>query len=198
MPLLQNEVIKDWACAEFDYQSECHCSKTATSACSRSTCLITSQNATAPKLRGRRFIRISRLITSQNATAPKPRDGHECLRQCLITSQNATAPKHHDRAGGGVLSVARCQRVKLALQVLDRPHVGGVDVAALGEGHHAAVDVEHVHVRHERTVLRRTGEEGLTAAGIAVHEDVHAVSERLRRDRLITSQNATAPKHEFP
>ena len=34
----------------FDYQSECHCSKTKRLSRTGSPCLITSQNATAPKL----------------------------------------------------------------------------------------------------------------------------------------------------
>ena len=55
----------------FDYQSECHCSKTV---------------ANCKKL-------FSRLITSQNATAPKRFFHHNSLTASLITSQNATAPK---------------------------------------------------------------------------------------------------------
>ena len=39
----------------FDYQSECHCSKTGTPIAMSTSCLITSQNATAPK-RGAPFL----------------------------------------------------------------------------------------------------------------------------------------------
>ena len=57
---------------EFDYQSECHCSKTASRRSCRSWGLITSQNATAPKRQPPTPRPRGSLITSQNATAPKP------------------------------------------------------------------------------------------------------------------------------
>ena len=63
-------------------------------------CLITSQNATAPKLGiAGRFWRC-RLITSQNATAPKLDGLADTGTYGLITSQNATAPKHASMING--------------------------------------------------------------------------------------------------
>ena len=66
--------------------------------------LITSQNATAPKLQEFPDYETKRLITSQNATAPKPIDRQPKYRPGLITSQNATAPKLRSagRRFGGV------------------------------------------------------------------------------------------------
>ncbi len=58
--------------AQFDYQSECHCSKTSTTSPRTGGSLITSQNATAPKRSQEDACRGCSLITSQNATAPKP------------------------------------------------------------------------------------------------------------------------------
>ena len=55
----------------FDYQSECHCSKTNVFFLLHALCLITSQNATAPKPHKEFFMGQISLITSQNATAPK-------------------------------------------------------------------------------------------------------------------------------
>ena len=55
--------------------------------------LITSQNATAPKLQIQSERIQQSLITSQNATAPKLAACGEEQQAGLITSQNATAPK---------------------------------------------------------------------------------------------------------
>ena len=93
MPLLQNSSGTLSATFVFDYQSECHCSKTLMNSWSTKTSLITSQNATAPKPPRRSHPRSSRLITSQNATAPKLVGGLTRMPSRLITSQNATAPK---------------------------------------------------------------------------------------------------------
>ena len=49
MPLLQNLAKAQLAHSGFDYQSECHCSKTDGIAVAALDRLITSQNATAPK-----------------------------------------------------------------------------------------------------------------------------------------------------
>mgnify|MGYP003195635619 CR=1 FL=1 len=77
----------------FDYQSECHCSKTANLEATESFGLITSQNATAPKRPFETLELFTGLITSQNATAPKQLLHRNGSRTGLITSQNATAPK---------------------------------------------------------------------------------------------------------
>ena len=55
--------------------------------------LITSQNATAPKLPKLHCADRDSLITSQNATAPKHKYAATSCGLGLITSQNATAPK---------------------------------------------------------------------------------------------------------
>ena len=77
----------------FDYQSVCHCSKTKPSYTSPPHGLITSQFATAPKLRLLVFLLVVGLITSQFATAPKPDIKSAAFESSLITSQFATAPK---------------------------------------------------------------------------------------------------------
>ena len=77
----------------FDYQSECHCSKTDVVSDEQRISLITSQNATAPKPRGSNPQLSASLITSQNATAPKPYLRDVSVDVGLITNQNATAPK---------------------------------------------------------------------------------------------------------
>ena len=64
--------------ARFDYQSECHCSKTNAYIAWTIRCLTTSQNATAPKLTAYVEITAHSLTTSQNATAPK-RFVYQCL-----------------------------------------------------------------------------------------------------------------------
>ena len=72
MPLFQNSTIDGWNTFEFDYQSECHCSKTGARRAVLQSGLITSQNATVPKLK---YVYVGddrSLITSQNATVPKP------------------------------------------------------------------------------------------------------------------------------
>ena len=78
---------------KFDYQSECHCSKTAITVNISTKSLTTSQNATAPKLYEiyRRYR--TGLTTSQNATAPKLGVIFVMIVFSLTTSQNATAPK---------------------------------------------------------------------------------------------------------
>ena len=63
--------------------------------CSKGSCLITSQNDTAPKLILEPKQVRERLITSQNDTAPKQHGGHVVEPVGLITSQNDTAPKRH-------------------------------------------------------------------------------------------------------
>ncbi len=115
MPLLQNNLSEASKYVGFDYQSECHCSKTIDGVMGKKTCLTTSQNATAPKRSGVAGTRRAglttsqnatapkrhvldglahgRLTTSQNATAPKPSGGKYGTDDCLTTSQNATAPK---------------------------------------------------------------------------------------------------------
>ena len=80
----------------FDYQSECHCSKTSLLRSSWLPGLITSQNATAPKLLSSNQYAHPGLITSQNATAPKLLSDVGINLESLITSQNATAPKPSD------------------------------------------------------------------------------------------------------
>ena len=85
--------MTDAEITEFDYQSECHCSKTCYDPRRNGNRLITSQNVTAPKL----VLSIVRtgcgLITSQNVTAPKPVVANPIEWDGLITSQNVTAPK---------------------------------------------------------------------------------------------------------
>ena len=49
MPLLQNSTFTGLSTSSFDYQSECHCSKTDGTEVKENARLITSQNATAPK-----------------------------------------------------------------------------------------------------------------------------------------------------
>ena len=56
----------------FDYQSECHCSKTRSLPRAVRAGLITSQNVTAPKHEPEHVDCPWGLITSQNVTAPKP------------------------------------------------------------------------------------------------------------------------------
>ena len=87
---------------QFDYQSECHCSKTDGVDDAHEYRLITSQNATAPKQVTGRFAKMGCLITSQNATAPKPEAMARDLVRRLITSQNATAPKPRARSAAVV------------------------------------------------------------------------------------------------
>ena len=77
----------------FDYQSECHCSKTKVTASLLRASLTTSQNATAPKLILRAIAKRVCLTTSQNATAPKHAYRPTVSVASLTTSQNATAPK---------------------------------------------------------------------------------------------------------
>ncbi len=123
MPLLQNGADRATLAYWFDYQSECHCSKTFPATGMWPERLITSQNATAPKPRTGARGASSRLITSQNATAPKPprapvsascKFDYQSECHCsktsrtsregtlsLITSQNATAPKQGDRIPRG-------------------------------------------------------------------------------------------------
>ena len=62
-----NEYVK------FDYQSECHCSKTEYYYFSMVTSLTTSQNVTAPKHSIETPGYGKGLTTSQNVTAPKQR-----------------------------------------------------------------------------------------------------------------------------
>ena len=116
MPLLQNPEWSQWGDGEFDYQSECHCSKTST--CNRPwpSGLITSQNATAPKQLWEQCREALRLITSQNATAPKLCGGHSRAGRCLITSQNATAPKQggaRPSTAGGLITSQNATAPKL-------------------------------------------------------------------------------------
>ena len=93
MPLLQNYRPHIAPIVQFDYQSECHCSKTAKALDERDAGLTTSQNATAPKPEDAEFVGDRGLTTSQNATAPKPNGSSAGGRNGLTTSQNATAPK---------------------------------------------------------------------------------------------------------
>ena len=109
MPLLQNVLSGRSPEPEFDYQSECHCSKTRSLAPASSARLITSQNATAPKQGRERPQEPPRLITSQNATAPKRTSLEPCTSESLITSQNATAPKQHSGGWYGVVSLITSQ-----------------------------------------------------------------------------------------
>ena len=88
------------------------------------------------------------------------------------------------RAHALILGVAGGDAMHLALQLVDRVHVGGVDVAALGQGHQAAVDVEHVHVGHLRAVLRGAREVGLAGSRVAVDQQVHLGGEHLGPDQV--------------
>ena len=75
------------------YQSECHCAKTCIRRFYVASCLVTSQNVTAPKPLIGVALNVPSLVTSQNVTAPKLL---RCIcrhAHCLVTSQNVTAPK---------------------------------------------------------------------------------------------------------
>ena len=115
MSLLQNGWARICQVLEFDYQSECHCSKTPTACPSggvlfdyQSECHCSKTTSPSPSLRGRfdyqsechcsKTLLCSRrggirLITSQNVTAPKHDVGLIVHAHRLITSQNVTAPK---------------------------------------------------------------------------------------------------------
>ena len=77
----------------FDYQSVCHCSKTANRLWPLRIRLITSQFVTAPKQLLGHVVPDASLITSQFVTAPKHGQDQRTRAGSLITSQFVTAPK---------------------------------------------------------------------------------------------------------
>ena len=93
MSLLQNLRRIDIPGHEFDYQPECHCSKTRLCISGPVAGLTTSQNVTAPKRAYQLVTGIDGLTTSQNVTAPKLGWFLTVRRISLTTSQNVTAPK---------------------------------------------------------------------------------------------------------
>ena len=77
----------------FDYQSDCHCSKTQAAMFPMPYCLTTSQIATVPKQSTGDSFRSFRLTTSQIATVPKLCMTFIHYKASLTTSQIATVPK---------------------------------------------------------------------------------------------------------